>query len=274
MFKYFNPVWIIKNFLQPSLGPEILIPAAIGAVGSAATGNSPITGALLGGATGGILGGAGGAGGNLFSGFKSALPSAAPSLGSGGYAALGQAGGAGIGGASTGLTINPILNSVDDVMPIDKITSSYIDDMVSQGFSGTNLPANNQIAFKDFYPTANFTDDGLSFGKSLSSADQMFSNKFVTEQNPFAVDPRRMAVDTPLTFGERLSDLGSNTMSYAQQNPMTVLSGGKSLLDIRQQNEQADQQKLNEAVAMGNQQIRKNQFGPMAGNLLQVKRIG
>ena len=59
MFKYFNPVWIIKNFLQPSLGPEILIPAAIGAVGSAATGGSPITGALLGGATGGILGGAG-----------------------------------------------------------------------------------------------------------------------------------------------------------------------------------------------------------------------
>jgi hypothetical protein len=274
MFKYFNPVWIIKNFLQPSLGPEILVPAAIGAVSSAAMGKSPITGALLGGATGGILGGAGGAGGNLFSGFKSALPSAAPSLGSGGYAALGQAGGAGIGGASTGLTINPILNSVDDVMPIDKITSSYIDDMASQGFSGTNLPANNQIAFKDFYPTANFTDDGLSFGKSLSSADQMFANKFVTEQNPFALDPRRIAVDTPLTFGERLSDIGSNTMSYAKQNPMTVLSGGQSLLDIRQQNEQADKQRLNEAVAMGNQQIRKGQSGPMAGNLLQVKRIG
>jgi len=102
MFKYFNPVWIIKNFLQPSLGPEILIPAAIGAVGSAATGNSPITGALLGGATGGILGGAGGAGGNLFSGFKSALPSAAPSLGSGGYAALAPTASSAIGGAATG----------------------------------------------------------------------------------------------------------------------------------------------------------------------------
>jgi len=76
MFKYFNPIWIINNFLQPSLGPEILVPAAIGAVGSAAMGKSPVTGALLGGATGGILGGAGGAGGNLFSGFKSALPSA------------------------------------------------------------------------------------------------------------------------------------------------------------------------------------------------------
>jgi hypothetical protein len=256
------------------MGPEILVPAAIGAVSSAAMGKSPITGALLGGATGGILGGAGGAGGNLFSGFKSALPSATPSLGSGGYAALGQAGSAGIGGASTGIQLQPVfnqaVNSVDDLIA----NPNLIDDMVSQGFSGTNLPANNQIAFKDFYPTANFTDDGLSFGKSLSSADQMFANKFVTEQNPFALDPRRIAVDTPLTFGERLSDIGSNTMSYAQQNPMTVLSGGQSLLDIRQKNEQADKQRLQEAVAMGNQQIRKGQSGPMAGNLLQVKRIG
>lgn len=276
MFKYFNPVWIIKNFLQPSLGPEILIPAAIGAVGSGVMGGNPIKGALLGAATGGILGGAGGAGGNLFSGFKSALPSAAPSFGSGGYAALGQAGSAGIGGASTGITINPILNSVDDVMPIDKITSSYIDDMASQGFSGTTFPANGYgVQIPKFKPEAiSFADEGLSFGAPLSSADQMFANKFVTEQNPFAVDPRRMAVDTPLTFGERLSDLGSNTMSYAQQNPMTVLSGGQSLLDIRQRNEQADKQKLQEAVAMGNQQIRKGQSGPMAGNLLQVKRIG
>jgi len=147
MFKYFNPVWIIKNFLQPSLGPEILIPAAIGAVGSAATGNSPITGALLGGATGGILGGAGGAGGNLFSGFKSALPSAAPSLGSGGYAALGQTGSAGIGGVSSGLQLKPLMtqavNNADDIIA----NPNLIDDMVSQGFSGTNLPPNNQIAF-------------------------------------------------------------------------------------------------------------------------------
>ena len=276
MFKYFNPVWIIKNFLQPSLGPEILVPAAIGAVSSGVMGGNPIKGALLGAATGGILGGAGGAGGNLFSGFKSALPSAAPSLGSGGYAALGQAGSAGIGGASTGIQLQPVfnqaVNSVDDLIA----NPNLIDDMASQGFSGTTLPANGYgIQIPKFKPEAiTFADEGLSFGAPLSSADQMFTNKFVTEQNPFAVDPRRMAVDTPLTFGERLSDLGSNTMSYAQQNPMTVLSGGKSLLDIRQQNEQADQQRLNEAVAMGNQQIRKGQSSPMAGNLLQVKRIG
>jgi len=232
MFKYFNPIWIIKNFLQPSLGPEVLIPAAIGAVGSAAMGKSPVTGALL-------------------------------------------------GGASTGLTINPILNSVDDVMPIDKITSSYIDDMASQGFSGTTLPANNQIAFKDFYAPANLADDSLSFGAPLSSSNQMFTNnltsQFPSTPNPLALDPRRMVVDTPLTLGEKVSEFGSNiipnTVSYAQQNPMMVLGGGQSLLNIRQQNEMANQQRLRNAIASA-PPIRQGQSGPMAGNLLQVRRIG
>jgi hypothetical protein len=240
------------------MGPEILVPAAIGAVSSAAMGKSPITGALLGGATGGILGAAGGTSGagGLFSGFKGVAPEAV-SLGSGGYAALGQNALTPIGGAATG-GINFGANGINSTL------------------GSTNLPLGSQgIQIDKFNPAINFTDDGLAFAdKGLSSADQMFTNKFVTEQNPFAVDARRMAVDTPLTFGERLSDLGSNTMSYAQQNPMTVLSGGQSLLNIRQQNEQADKQRLQEAVAMGNQQIRKGQSGPMAGNLLQVKRIG
>ena len=254
MFKYFNPVWIIKNFLQPSLGPEILVPAAIGAVGSGVMGGNPITGALLGGATGGILGGAGGAGSNLFSGFKSALPSAAPSLGSGGYAALAPTASSGIGGAATGG-----INFAN----------------IGSGLGGTaGLPVGGQGI--NIAPYLNVADDGLGFaaaGVPSTGIPLSASNAVVTEPNMFAIDPRRMAVDTPLTFGERVSDLGSNAMSYAQQNPMTVLGGGKSLLDIKQQNEQVDQQKLNEAVAMGNQQIRKGQSGPMTGNLLQVKRI-
>jgi hypothetical protein len=254
MFKYFNPVWIIKNFLQPSLGPEILVPAAIGAVGSAATGGSPITGALLGGATGGILGGAGGAGGNLFSGFKSALPSAAPSLGSGGYAALAPTASSGIGGAATG-GIN--------------FTG------IGSGLGGTaGLPATGQGI--NIAPYLNVADDGLGFaaaGVPSTGIPLSASNAVVTEPNLFAIDPRRMAVDTPLTFGERLSDLGSNTMSYAQQNPMTVLGGGQSLLNIRQQNEMANQERLRNAIASA-PPIRQGQSGPMAGNLLQVKRIG
>lgn len=251
MFKYFNPIWIIKNFLQPSLGPEVLIPAAIGAVGSAAMGKSPVTGALLGGATGGLLGGAGG---NLFSGFKSALPSAAPSLGSGGYAALGQTGTSALGGAATG-GIN--------------FTG------IGSGLGGTaGLPVGGQGI--NIAPYLNVADDGLGFaaaGVPSTGIPLSASNALVTDPNVLALDPRRMAVDTPLTFGERLSDLGSNTMSYAQQNPMTVLGGGQSLLNIRQQNEMANQQRLRNAIASA-PPIREGQAGPMAGNLLQVRRIG
>jgi hypothetical protein len=245
MFKYFNPVWIIKNFLQPSLGPEILVPAAIGAVGSGVMGGNPIKGALLGAATGGILGGAGGAGGNLFSGFKSALPSA----------------------TGTGVQLAPtVANTVDD------LALNSLDDIAFNTSLPTNVIGGAGQGI-NISPYLNVADDGLGFAASGAPATGIpFS--FSSTPNPLTLDPRRIAVDTPLTFGERLSDLGSNTMSYAQQNPMTVLSGGQSLLDIRQKNEQADKQRLQEAVAMGNQQIRKGQSGPMAGNLLQVKRIG
>lgn len=53
MFKYFNPLWLIQNFLQTNINP-ITIGAGVGAVGSAVTGKSPIKGALLGGALGGL----------------------------------------------------------------------------------------------------------------------------------------------------------------------------------------------------------------------------
>lgn len=235
------------------MGPEILVPAAIGAVSSAAMGKSPITGAVLGGVTGGIFDKF-----NLGSGLLSSVKgveAAAPSFGSGGYAALGQAGSSGIGGAATGgINFNSIGSGLGGTSGLQV------------GSQGINIT-----------PYLNVADDGLGFaaaGAPSTGIPLNASNAIVTEPNMFAIDPRRMAVDTPLTFGERISDLGSNAMSYAQQNPMTVLGGGKSLLDIRQQNEQADQQRLNEAVAMGNQQIRKGQSGPMAGNLLNIKRIG
>jgi hypothetical protein len=243
MFKYFNPVWIIKNFLQPSLGPEILVPAAIGAVGSGVMGGNPIKGALLGAATGGILGGAGGAGGNLFSGFKSALPSAT---------------GTGVQLGSTAVNPALALDVVDDVAFNQAFSTALPTSVAGGGGAGIKGLGTQALGGQ---------------GISIAPYTNIPLNE-LGQVSPLGLDPRRIAVDTPLKFGERLSDVGSNAMSYAQQNPMTVLSGGQSLLDIRQQNEQADKQRLQEAVAMGNQQIRKGQSGPMAGNLLQVKRIG
>lgn len=237
MFKYFNPIWIIKNFLQPSLGPEVLIPAAIGAVGSAAMGKSPVTGALLGGATGGLLGGAGG---NLFSGFKSALPSA----------------------TGTGVQLAPtVANTVDDLA----LNTALPTNVIGGAGQGINIS-----------PYLNVADDGLGFAASGAPATGI-PLSFSSTPNPLALDPRRMVVDTPLTLGEKVSEFGSNiipnTVSYAQQNPMMLLGGGQSLLNIKQQNEMADQQRLRNAIASA-PPIRQGQSGPMAGNLLQVRRIG
>jgi len=250
------------------MGPPLLIGAGLGAATSLAMGKNPFMGALLGGATGGAFGGAGGFGsgfgfgeGGLLSGLKGIAPEAV-SLGSGGYAQLAQAPLGSIGGVSGGIQLKPLMtqavNTADDIIA----NPNLIDNMVSQGFNGTNLPANNQIAFKDFYPTTNLTDDGLSFGKPLSSADQMFANKFVTETNPFAVDPRRLAVDTPLSFGERLSDFGSSGYSYLKDNPTTALGGVNSLASLSNQQDQSKQQRLNEAVATGTQPIQRKQFDP------------
>lgn len=237
MFKYFNPIWIIKNFLQPSLGPEVLIPAAIGAVGSAAMGKSPVTGALLGGATGGLLGGSGG---NLFSGFKSALPSA----------------------TGTGVQLAPtVANTVDDLA----LNTALPTNVIGGAGQGINIS-----------PYLNVADDGLGFAASGAPATGI-PLSFSSTPNPLALDPRRMVVDTPLTLGEKVSEFGSNiipnTVSYAQQNPMMLLGGGQSLLNIKQQNEMADQQRLRNAIASA-PPIRQGQSGPMAGNLLQVRRIG
>ena len=87
MFKYFNPLWLIQNLLQPSINP-ITIGAGVGAVGSAVTGKSPIKGALLGGALGGV-------GSSLFSG-------AAGSAAQGATAAQGA--GTGLFGSTEGIS--------------------------------------------------------------------------------------------------------------------------------------------------------------------------
>ena len=69
------------------MGAPVLIPAAIGAVGSAAMGKSPITGALMGGA----LGGLGGAAGLFGSGAAGAGATGAGATSAGGTGLFGAA---------------------------------------------------------------------------------------------------------------------------------------------------------------------------------------
>ena len=72
----------------------------------------------------------------------------------------------------------------------------------------------------------------------------------------------RLAVDTPLSFGEKLSNLGSSGYSYLKDNPASALSGVNSLSNASTQAEQAKQQRLNEAVATGAQPIQRKPFDP------------
>jgi len=228
------------------MGPPMLIGAGVGALGSLAMGKSPFTGALLGGVTGGAFGGAGGFGsgfglgeGGLLSGFQGVAPEAV-SLGTGGYANLGANAFGNVGGAATG-GIDFGVNGINSTL------------------GGTNLPLGGQgIQLDKFYPTANFTDEGLSFAdKGLSSADQMFANKFSTETNPLALDPRRLAVNTPLSFGEKLSDVGSNIFSYGKENPMSVLSGANTISNMSANADAQSQQRLNDAIAKGQVPIKQ-----------------
>ena len=229
------------------MGMPMIIGAGVGALSSAAMGKSPLTGALLGGVTGGAFGGAGGFG----SGFTD-----------GGLLSS-------IGSSTTGAGVKlapTIANVADDV------ALNSLDDIALNQSLNTALPTNvaggggASINFKDFYPTANFADDSLSFGQPLSSSNQMFTNnlssQFSATPNPLTIDPRRMVVDTPLTFGERLSDMGSSLFSYGKDNPMTLLGGANTLSGISAQNRQAQQQRLNQAVATGAQPIRRPQFDP------------
>lgn len=74
------------------------------------------------------------------------------------------------------------------------------------------------------------------------------------------LDSSRLAYNTPLSFGEKLSNLGSSGYSYVKDNPATALSGVNSISNASAQAEQAKQQRLNEAVSTGTQPIQRKPF--------------
>lgn len=223
------------------MGMPMIIGAGVGALSSAAMGKSPFTGALLGGVTGGAFGGAGGFGSGFTDG--GLLSSVAPS-----------ATGAGVQLGSTALNPALALNAADDVA-------------LSQAFNTalpTNLAGNIGSQGINISPYLNVADDGLGFAASGAPSTGIAFNPIqdLTNAQFSALDPRRIAVDTPLTFGERISDLGSSGFSYAKDNPMTLLGGANTLSSLSAQNKQAKQQGLNEAVAAGAKPIQRTPFDP------------
>jgi hypothetical protein len=221
------------------MGPPILIGAGLGAITSAAMGKSPFTGALLGGATGGMFGGAGGFGSGFTQG-GGLLSSVAPAT---------TGAGVQLGSTAANLADDVALNAVDDVAFNQAFNTALPTNIASGGGAGIKIS-----------PYLNVADDGLGF--AASGAPSTGIPLSFGEVNPFALDPRRMVVDTPLTFGERISDLGSSGYSYLKDNPATALGGVNSLSNASNQAEQAKQQRLNEAVATGAQPIQRKQFDP------------
>jgi hypothetical protein len=209
-------------------------------------------GALLGGATGGAFGGAGGfgsgftQGGGLLSSFAPATTGASVQLGS----------------TAANLADDIALNSIDDVA-FNQAFSTALPTNLAGGVGSQGINNLSQFA----KPLAGVTDDiGASLVDDIGIASRGMPSTGIplslTEQNPFALDPRRMVVDTPLTFGEKLSDLGSSAFSYGKENPMTLLGGANTLSSLSNQEDQAEKQRLNEAVARGAQPIAKKDFDP------------
>jgi hypothetical protein len=191
LFSWFNPLWLVQNIFTTSINP-ITIGAGLGALGSAVQGKSPFTGALIGGGLGG-LGSAGGlfgasgagSGSGLLSGLKGVAPDAV-SLGSGGYAQLAQNPLGTIGGAATG-GIN--FGSI------------------GTNLGGTNLPLggqgiNNLASYAN--PLTNVAENSIGIGT------QGLGGSGINLGNIGGSDIGRLAVNTPLTMGERFSNMISN----------------------------------------------------------------
>jgi hypothetical protein len=210
------------------MGMPVLIGAGVGALSSAAMGKSPLTGALLGGATGGAFGGAEGFGSGFTQGgfLSSAAPAATTSATSGAGVQLAQA---------------PIKEG---------LATSLTPTVAGGGGTGINIS-----------PYLNVADDGLGFA-AAGAPSTGIPLSFNQGIDALKLDPRRLVVDTPLTFGERLSDVGSSAFSYGKDNPMTLLGGANALSGLNTQNNQEQQQRLNTAVATGTQGITRPNFDP------------
>ena len=226
------------------MGPEILVPAAIGAVSSAAMGKSPLTGAVLGGVTGGILDKFG-VGSSLFD--------------LGGKTATGA--GVNLGSVAT--------NSIDDIA-LPTATSGLSTGAMGAGIQIPKVAVDSTIGA---VPQAVQTSGGLlNIGIPSTNIPTSGLSNFGV-QLPQST-PEMINLANQGQIKQAAPSLFDSAIEYGKNNPMTVLGGGKTILDVYNQAEEADRRRLQEAVAMGSRPVTQGKSGPMAGNLLQVKRIG
>jgi hypothetical protein len=202
----------------------MIIGAGIGALGSAAMGKSPFTGALMGGALGG-LGGAGG------------LFGAAPTAGVGGLSSVAPAVTAGeIAIPSTSLLEGVVAPSVG--IPTSAL-SGGVTNLGMQGIGSGIVPnAGVQLSSNAL---AGGLDYGINAGNTLAGGQSIY-------QAP--------------SFMDNISKFPSQAIDYAKENPTSLLSGANTISDMSANAEAQNKQKLNNAVAMGAQPIAQKDFDP------------
>ena len=214
MFKYFNPLWLIQNFLQTSLNP-ITIGAGVGALGSAVTGKSPVKGALLGGALGGLGNAAG-----LFGATGATTEAAKQATGASLFSGSEPLAGGGVG--NLGMFTNPQATSV----------MGGVGDVSGLGVSGTY--SQNIANMTNTGPTSMF-----DVGRSSTLG---YDPTFLGGQGP-ATFAGGGGYDPSLLGGlQRGMESGYGSLSdWAKINPMQALSTTGQLVQAATPQEQAQQ---------------------------------
>jgi len=207
------------------MGMPMIIGAGIGALGSAAMGKSPFTGALMGGALGG-LGGAGGLFGTAPTAGVGGLSSVAPTVATAGEIAI----------PSTSLLEGVVAPSVG--IPTSTL-SGGVTNLGMQGI-GSGLVPNAGVQLSS-NALANGLDYGINAGNTLAGGQSIY-------QVP--------------SFMDNISKFPSQVMNYAQENPTSLLSNANSIAGMSGNAEAQNQQRLNNAVATGIQPITKKDFDP------------
>lgn len=194
----------------------IIIGAGIGALGSAAQGKSPLTGALLGGATGGAFGGSQSLFGDKIANAFSGLTSG--NVAQGVQAATGQAATQAV--PSVGIQG---LNSVDDLVlnNLDDFALRSADDIAS---SVDNIFDVNTL--KSGLPKTP-TGVQLSIDDLRSSLPSM---KMPLADRVNAMNTSGLFNYTGPTMLDKITGLGTDTYSFAKNNP--IATGGFALKGI------------------------------------------
>jgi len=209
----------------------VLIGAAVGALGSAAQGKSPLTGALLGGATGGAFGGSQSLFGDKIANAFSGLTSG--NVAQGVQAATGQLAKQAI--PSVGIQgLGQGLNYADDLAlnQLDDFALGSVDDMFNLNTFKSGLPK-------------------TPVGVQLSAGDLRGG----VGKDFLASDMSKLFNYTPPTMLDKIQGFGNDAYSFAKTNPATTggyaLKGVEALTAAPQKTDTSAQQPVRQGQFQG-----------------------